>query len=72
MRCQKCSGEVIWRGPLSDLTHTQCRSCGGINCQRATPEFCFDDSDMNQVHAGAAPVAQQGADALDVPPTEPA
>jgi hypothetical protein len=33
MVCKHCGGEVIWMGPLTALTHTQCRQCGGINCQ---------------------------------------
>lgn len=33
MICERCGGLVTWRGPLSALTHTQCESCGGINCQ---------------------------------------
>ncbi len=33
MECGKCGGLVTWRGPLSALTHTECESCGGVNCQ---------------------------------------
>ncbi|MBI3445615.1 MAG: hypothetical protein HY055_09705 [Magnetospirillum sp.] len=33
MICTYCGGHVTWRGPLSDLTHTQCASCGRRNCQ---------------------------------------
>jgi hypothetical protein len=54
MQCERCNGEVTWRGPFSALTHTECGSCGGINCQRVTPQDDPDDSDMNQVHAGSA------------------
>jgi hypothetical protein len=35
MICEFCGGLVTWRGPLIALTHTQCASCGGINCQVA-------------------------------------
>lgn len=38
MQCERCGGEVTWRGPFSALTHTECSSCGGINCQRVTPQ----------------------------------
>lgn len=34
MQCERCNGGVTWRGPFSALTHTECGSCGGINCQR--------------------------------------
>jgi hypothetical protein len=53
MQCKRCDGEVTWRGPFSALTHTECSSCGGINCQRVTPRDEPDDSDMNQVHEGS-------------------
>ena len=33
MICERCGGLVLWRGPLSDLTHTECQKCGGQNCQ---------------------------------------
>ena len=33
MICNICGGEVIWKGPLSALTHTECQHCGEINCQ---------------------------------------
>lgn len=33
MICAYCGGHVTWRGPLSDLTHTQCEGCGRRNCQ---------------------------------------
>lgn len=35
MICSLCGGHnVTWRGPLTNLTHTQCADCGGINCQQ--------------------------------------
>jgi uncharacterized ferredoxin-like protein len=57
MICSYCGGLVTWRGPLTDLTHTQCESCGRQNCQEAEqttePEdedegdnAWFNDSDM--------------------------
>ena len=33
MECERCGGLVTWRGPLVALTHTECESCGGMNCQ---------------------------------------
>jgi len=40
--CEKCGGQVEWKGPLTNLTYTECKSCGGINCQ-----ICEDDSRDN-------------------------
>jgi hypothetical protein len=33
MKCSFCGGYVEWKGPLSNLTHTECHSCGAVNCQ---------------------------------------
>ncbi|MBH0112688.1 hypothetical protein I5E68_06955 [Novosphingobium sp. YJ-S2-02] len=33
MICACCGGHVTWRGPLSNLTHTECASCGAVNAQ---------------------------------------
>ena len=34
MICSKCgSDRVEWKGPLVNLTHTECGECGGTNCQ---------------------------------------
>lgn len=33
MKCTNCGGLVTWRGPITDLTHTECADCGGRNCQ---------------------------------------
>lgn len=42
MICERCgTATVRWRGPLLALTHTECSSCGGRNCQRV--EHAFDD-----------------------------
>lgn len=38
MKCTNCGGHVEWRGPLVNLTHTECSSCGGINCQEVEAE----------------------------------
>ena len=32
-----------WKGPISNLTHTECAKCGGINCQE--PEVQTDDDE---------------------------
>lgn len=47
MRCTHCLGAVFWKGPLSNLTHTECSQCGAINSQVAdeTP----DDADTDQL-----------------------
>ena len=33
MICKKCNGQVIWVGPMSALTHTECQECGAVNAQ---------------------------------------
>lgn len=43
MRCSQCGGLVEWKGPISNLTHTECNNCGGVNCQEIEPEFECDD-----------------------------
>jgi hypothetical protein len=43
MICASCGGEVTWRGPMSNLTHTECASCGAINNQVVEPEPDSDD-----------------------------
>ena len=45
MQCERCNGEVNWCGPFSALTHTECSSCGGINCQRVALEEESDEPD---------------------------
>jgi hypothetical protein len=40
MICSKCGGLVRWRGPFSNLTHTECDNCGARNCQIV--EWCDD------------------------------
>lgn len=39
MICSSCGGLVIWMGPFSSLTHTQCQQCGATNNQIVEPEF---------------------------------
>lgn len=43
MGCEYCGGPVIWKGPLSNLTHTECQNCGAINSQ--VTEALNEDSD---------------------------
>lgn len=51
MICDNCGKTGIrWMGPLTNLTHTKCPHCGGINCQRVDPvaevcEICGDPAD---------------------------
>lgn len=33
MECKDCGGTVEWKGPLINLTHTECLSCGAVNNQ---------------------------------------
>ena len=51
MICSLCGGEVIWMGPLTALTHTQCKSCGGTDCQEV--EDYYDDRDDEEALADA-------------------
>ena len=52
MKCELCGGLVTWRGQFSNLTHTECGSCGGQNCQIAEgvderlPEMIVGRSEM--------------------------
>ena len=44
MTCSLCGGHVEWKGPIINLTHTECHGCGGINCQEVEePDFTLDD-----------------------------
>ena len=33
MECSDCGSSVEWKGPLTNLTHTECLNCGAINNQ---------------------------------------
>lgn len=46
MICATCGGRVEWRGPFSNLTHTECTSCGRINNQE--PEPVDDDEEEDE------------------------
>lgn len=43
MICQSCLGKVIWKGKVTNLTHTECVECGAVNNQLSEPEE--DDAD---------------------------
>lgn len=44
MICQSCGGQVFWKGPWSNLTHTECESCGAVNNQ-VVDELDEDDGE---------------------------
>lgn len=57
MRCSKCGGYVTWRGPMSNLTHTECADCGARNSQAIDPDdnegdwgcdHCRNDGTLNE------------------------
>lgn len=44
MICSLCGmAAVTWRGPFSNLTHTECSNCGGVNCQVIETEEIEDN-----------------------------
>ena len=47
MRCQACGGYVIWVGPLTNLSHTECLNCNAVNNQE--PEDEEDSSEAANV-----------------------
>ena len=50
MKCSYCGGLVLWVGPLSNLTHTECTECSAINSQ--IPESDCDDEDEELTNEG--------------------
>ena len=53
----RCGGSVTWRGPWSNLTHTECERCGARNAQVVEAELdegpgacpvCGDTCDCDQ------------------------
>lgn len=48
MTCEKRGGHVTWRGPLSNLTHTQCGDCGATNSQIPEPYQMDDECEDDQ------------------------
>jgi hypothetical protein len=57
MICATCGGEVLWMGPITNLTHTECQSCGRINNQVVEMQ---DDDDDDEVDGDAAVPAYYG------------
>lgn len=57
MTCSKCGGMVVWKGPLSALTHTECTHCGAVNAQLPDEPPADEtwDSLRQQVDAEARP-----------------
>lgn len=46
MICAHCNTDTVtWRGPYSMLTHTECSTCGGINCQQVDEDEPEDDAE---------------------------
>lgn len=46
MICGLCGGQVVWVGPLSQLSHTECQECGTKNCQVPENEFPIEDEEQ--------------------------
>lgn len=47
MICAFCHTDTVrWRGPLSNLTHTQCDLCGRKGCERHEPTEEADDGEF--------------------------
>lgn len=53
MTCSQCGGVVEWKGPLSNLTHTECRQCGAINSQLPDEPLPEDIGDETRVLVAA-------------------
>ena len=68
MICQDCGGLVTWRGPLTNLTHTECEGCGAMNSQipegvPVTCGRCGEDNinDSHECPPPLPPTPHQGA-----------
>jgi hypothetical protein len=57
MICATCGGYVTWRGPMSNLTHTECAGCGAINNQITDIP---DDDDEEEIDGDSAVPAYYG------------
>lgn len=56
MICSVCGGECEWRGPLSALTHVECKKCGAVDSIVAGVEDEIDEElepEFNCVGCGA-------------------
>jgi hypothetical protein len=57
MICKVCGGTVRWVGKMSNLTHTKCEKCGGINCEAISPDedptlMSEDEITMQEAESG--------------------
>lgn len=49
MVCSLCGQTGIrWMGPFSNLTHTECPHCGGVNCQVIDEDAENDQDDESE------------------------
>ncbi|MGP9819234.1 hypothetical protein ACTZWW_04395 [Salinarimonas sp. NSM] len=57
MICTYCGTDTVtWRGPWSNLTHTECERCGRQNCQEIATEGEPDADDGDDAHADTGDV----------------
>lgn len=56
MICSHCGGLVVWKGPITNLTYTECQRCGATNCQVAE-----DESDSKTLPTKALSIRQPWA-----------
>lgn len=47
MICKTCGGIVLWCGPFSNLTHTECQNCGAVNNQLYESEMYLTDEEQD-------------------------
>lgn len=69
MQCKHCGGVVVWKGPLTALTHTECTRCGATNSQVAEPDaedqrYDFEDEMASTVAQAFAERTQSAIRAL--------
>ena len=62
MTCSLCGGEVIWIGPLVNLTDTKCKKCGEMNCQVVEDATDGDDESDGCCGCGGPLTASGGCD----------
>ena len=61
MICGQCGQTGIrWIGPFSNLTHTECPHCGGINCQELPIEYDEDEAEESAAQDHALRCAMEG------------
>lgn len=50
MICKLCGGvDVEWKGPIANLTHTECADCGNQDCQEIEPS---EDCELKTATSG--------------------